>query len=153
MADRWLNEYAEGHTGMINIMLHWACSPVLIASIIGLLWSLPVPAVFRESAAVLNWGTIFLMAIVVYYFIISISLALGMLPLVFGLVAGIAWMTRLDTPLWQISFAGMAIAALGQYIGHLSEDGNASLMRDLHYAAIAPLWMLAALYRKLGIPY
>ncbi len=152
-ADRWLSAYDQGHTMFCNKVLHWACSPFFVASIIGLLWSLPIPQVFENSSTVLNWGTLFLMAAVVYYFIMSISLALGLLPFVFGTVLGIAWLDRLDTPLWFISICGLALASTGQFIGHWIEGGRASLLRDIHYIAIAPLWSLAALYRRLGIPY
>ena len=152
-ADKWLAAYDQGHTKLSNRVLHWACSPIFVASIIGLLWSLPTPEVFENSSTILNWGTLFLMAAVVYYFIMSISLALGVLPFVIGVIAGIAWLDDMDTPLWLISGLSFCIASMGQFIGHCIEGGNASLLRDIHYAAIAPLWSLAALYRRLGIPY
>lgn len=152
-ADRWLAAYDQGHTRLSNKILHWACSPVFVLSIIGLLWSLPIPEVFANSSTVLNWGTLFLMAAVVYYFIMSISLALGTLPFVIGSVIALAWLDRMDTPLWLISGLSLGVASIGQFIGHCLEGGKASLLRDVHYVAIAPLWMLAAIYRRLGIPY
>jgi uncharacterized membrane protein YGL010W len=152
LADSWLEAYNEGHTVLANKALHWLCAPVLAASVVGVLWSLPVPEAFSGASKVFNWGTLSVMTVVVYYFILSIRLALGILPFVFGVVLGIAELDTLDTPLWLVSSAGIGIAGLGQLIGHLIEGGNASLMRDIHYVAIAPLWMLASVYRRLGIP-
>ena len=78
--DQWLAEYARSHRDDTNRLLHWICIPMIVMSIVGLLWSLPVPETFREASPALNWGTVFLMAAVVYYFILSISLAVGTLP-------------------------------------------------------------------------
>lgn len=153
LVDKWLAAYEEGHTKHLNRALHWACVPVFIASLIGLLWSAPVPETFGRSSGVLNWGTLFIMAAVVYYFILSISLALGMLPFVLAVVLAISELNELETPLWLISAFGLGLAATGQFVGHLLEGGRASLIRDLHYVVIGPLWVLAAVYRRLGIPY
>lgn len=152
-ADHWLAAYDIGHSKLSNRVLHWACSPIFVSSIVGLLWSLPTPEIFDRSSQILNWGTLFVMATIVYYFIMSISLAIGVLPFIFALLSGIAWIDRLETPLWLISLTCFALASAGQFVGHMLEGGKASLIRDLHYAAIAPLWTLAALYRRLGIPY
>jgi uncharacterized membrane protein YGL010W len=152
-AEDWLAAYDVGHNKLSNRVIHWVCSPVTVSSIVGLLWSLPTPEIFERSSDVLNWGSLFVMAAIVYYFIMSISLAIGVLPFLFALIVGILWIDRLDTPLWLISLACLGLASVGQFIGHMLEGGKGSLMRDLHYAAIAPLWTLAALYRRLGIPY
>jgi len=149
----WLNTYAVGHTHPTNRALHWVCAPLLTVSFIGLLSSLPVPDEIQRLSPVVDWGTLFLMAAVVYYFIMSIALALGTLPFVVGIVVLLVWLDRSGAPLLLISATGLLIAAIGQYLGHRIEQGGATLMRDLLYMTIAPLWVLAALYRRLGIPY
>ena len=62
--------------------------PMVVLGTVGLLWTLPIPDQFFEISPLLNWGTAFLMATAVYYFIISVSLAIGMLPFLLG-IAGI----------------------------------------------------------------
>jgi uncharacterized membrane protein YGL010W len=152
-ASPWLDLYAAGHEHPTNRALHWVCAPLLTVSFVGALSSLPVPAAIAELSPVVDWGTLFLMAAVVYYFIMSITLAFGTLPFVVGLVATIVWLKQAGAPLLLLSTSGLLLAAIGQHLGHRIEGGRATLMRDLHYIAIAPLWALAALYRKLGIPY
>ena len=61
---------------------------MVVLGTVGLLWTLPIPDEFFEISPLLNWGTAFLMAAAVYYFIISVSLAIGMLPFILG-VAGV----------------------------------------------------------------
>ena len=40
----WLDEYGESHRNPANKTLHWICVPLILLSLIGLLWSIPVPA-------------------------------------------------------------------------------------------------------------
>ncbi len=152
-ADEWLGEYGESHQDASNKLLHWICVPLIVLSLIGLLWSLPVPEAFRQISHVLNWGTAFIMAAVVYYFIMSFSLAVGMV-LILGLFSVvISWLDSLPPPLWQICVALFVLAWIGQFIGHHIEGKRPSFFRDLQFLMIGPIWLLAFVYRRLGIPY
>ena len=152
-ADQWLDRYGEGHHHRINKLLHWVCVPLIVVSLVGLLWSIPVPSAFRDASPVLNWGTVFLMASIVYYFIMSISLAFGILPFIILVVAAVTWLETLPTPLPVLSVAIFALAWAGQFVGHWFEGKRSSFLQDLQFLMIGPLWMLAAVYRRLGIPY
>ena len=152
-AHQWLERYGESHNHRINKLFHWVCVPLIVISLIGLLWSIPIPSAFRETSPALNWGTIFLMATVVYYFIMSISLAFGILPFVAMVVAAVIWLDTFSVPLPIVSALIFAIAWAGQFIGHWVEGKKPSFFEDLQFLMIGPLWLLAALYRKLGIPY
>ena len=44
-------------------------------------------------------------------------------------------------------------AWIGQFIGHAYEGKRPSFFKDVQFLLIGPLWLLAALYRRLGIPY
>lgn len=152
-ADQWLDRYGESHNHIINKLLHWVCVPLIVVSLIGLLWSVPVPQALLDISPALNWGTVFLMAAVVYYFIISISLAFGILPFVVLVVAAVAWLDTLELDLAIISALIFLLAWLGQFVGHWIEGKKPSFFEDLQFLMIGPLWLLATLYRKLGIPY
>src|SRR3954470_10811801 len=69
--EQWLSEYGESHQNPINKRLHWICVPIIVLSLVGLLWSLPVPNAFGEISPLLNWGTLLLLAGVLYYFSMS----------------------------------------------------------------------------------
>ncbi len=152
-AEYWLSAYEQGHRHYLNRWLHWVCAPLFAASLVGIIWCIPVPRTLAETLPLINWATLFVMAAIVYYFVMSTTLALGILPFVGMTVAGLAWLDASGAPILLLSSAGLLIAATGQFIGHKLEGGSASLLRDLHHAAIAPIWVLAAIYRKLGIPY
>ena len=152
-ADEWLSEYGRHHDNGANRLIHWLSIPFIVTSLVGLLWSLPVPETFRDAAPVINWGTIFLMAAVVYYFIMSITLAFGVLPFVILVVFTVSWLEQLTHPLWKSSTVIFLLAWAGQRLVHRLEGNRPSLIGDIQYLMIGPIWLLAAIYRRLGIPY
>ncbi len=148
----WLDEYGESHQNAANKALHWVCVPLIVLSLVGVLWSLPVPAVFEQASPLMNWGTLFMLAAIVYYFILSITLALGMVVVTAGMVLLLHWMDGLGIPLWQLSIGIFVAAWIGQFIGHAIEGKRPSFFKDLQFLMIGPIWLLSDLYRRLGIP-
>ena len=152
-ADPWLTRYERDHTHAVNRALHWMCIPVVVVGVVGLLWSLPVPVVLADTSPVLNWGTFFLMAAVVYYFILSMALAVGLLPFIVLVAAVVYRLDHLAAPLWFVSVTTFAAAATGLLIGHAFEQRRVSLFSDLNFLMIGPLWIVASIYQRLRIPY
>ncbi len=150
--DAWLNEYGESHQNPRNKFLHWICVPLIVVSLIGMLWSIPVPAVFRNISPLMNWGVIFLFASLAYYFIMSIPLAIGMVFFTIAVITIINWLDAFSTPLWIISLGIFVAAWIGQFIGHIYEGKKPSFFKDVQFLMIGPLWLLSAVYKKLGIP-
>jgi uncharacterized membrane protein YGL010W len=152
-ADSWLAAYEADHISPATRALHWICVPATVVGVVGLLWSLPIPRAFQQSPAVLNWGTLFLMAAMVYYFIMSISLGIGMLPFVIGVIVAVAWLDSLPTPLWALAGALFSVGWCGQLAGDWIERRRPSLLKDLMFLMLGPIWLLASVYRQLGIRY
>jgi hypothetical protein len=151
--DRWLADYGDNHERTENRVLHWIAVALVIIGMVGFLWSLPIPEAFMNISPLLNWGVTFLMAAEVYYFIISISLAIGMLPFFVAIATLIAALhTLVDFPLW-FSFATLLLGCAGLYVGKGSVRGIRGLTRDIQLIMIAPVWALSRLYRSVGIPF
>jgi len=150
--DRWLSDYGESHADIANPGIYWLSVPILVLGTVGMLWSLPIPEEFARISPVLNWGSAFLMAAMVYYFIISVSLAIGMLPFVAGVTAVQYWLIDSSLSLVRVS-SGMVVASvIGLYLGHYGKGGIKAVLHDIQLMIIAPAWLLANLYRRLGIP-
>ena len=149
----WLDEYGESHQNPVNKAIHWVCVPLIALTVIGLLWSLPVPAAFARISPAMNWGTLFMMASVVYYFILSPRLAIGMLGVIFAFAAALLWLDGLETPLWQICIAIFLLSWIAQFVGHAVEGQRPSFFKDLQFLMIGPMWLLSFVYRRLGIRY
>jgi uncharacterized membrane protein YGL010W len=151
--EQWLSDYGDSHRNTANKTLHWVCVPIIVISLVGLLWSLPVPDAFTALSPLLNWGTLVLLAGVVYYLALSWSLGLGMVLFVCGVTFAILWLERLPWPLWVVCLALFVIAWIGQFIGHHYEGKRPSFFTDMQFLMIGPLWLLSFVYRKLRIPY
>lgn len=151
--DDWLDAYGRDHRHPVNKRLHNACVPAIVVSLLGLLWELPVPAALAAVSPALNWGTLLLLGTLAWYGFLSLPLALGMLPCALVAVAVVAWLDGLPAPLWLSCAIIFAIAWAGQFIGHWYEGARPSFFRDLKFLLIGPLWLLARLYRQLGLRY
>jgi uncharacterized membrane protein YGL010W len=150
---QWFDEYGESHQDPRNKVLHWICVPIIVVSLVGLLWSLPVPAAFASISPLLNWGTLLVAAALVYYFAMSWSLAVGMLVFVAAIITALTLLDRLSVSLWILCVALFVLAWIGQFIGHQYEGRRPSFFKDIQFLMIGPLWLLSVIYRKLRIPY
>jgi uncharacterized membrane protein YGL010W len=149
----WLVDYAASHENPTNKLLHWICVPPIVLSVMGILWSLPVPAIFAETSPWLNWATLSAAAALVYYLALSPSLAVGVLIAFVILLLVTKTLADLPWPLWLTSLVIFAVAWVGQFIGHAVEGKRPSFFKDMQFLLIGPLWLLAFVYRRLGLPY
>lgn len=151
--DRWLADYAATQENLRYPLVHHLAIVASVFGLVGLLWSLPVPDEFRDISPLLNWATAFLMAAVVYYFIIATSLAIGMLPFALGLTALSWWLDRSGQAL-ELAGAGALLAGIaGLIVGRSGQGGARAVMSDIQLMMIGPVWQLSRLYRRLGIPF
>ena len=151
--DQWLDEYGDSHRHPVNKLLHWICVPPIVLSVLGLLWSLPVPPLLSAVSPWLNWASIVAALGIVYYLMLSPALALGIAPLIIALLEVVRWLDTLAWPLWASCLAIFVVAWIGQFIGHAIEGKRPSFFKDVQFLLIGPLWLLAFVYRALGLRY
>jgi uncharacterized membrane protein YGL010W len=148
----WLAEYSASHRNPVNKTLHLICVPLIVWSLIGLLWSLPAPG--RADFDYANWASYAVAAAVLYYAVLSMPLALGVLPILAAMLFSVDALSQLaQVPLWAVSAAVFTLGWVGQFIGHAIEGARPSFFKDLQFLLIGPLWLLAALYQRAGIRY
>lgn len=153
-ADQWLNEYGDSHRNPTNKSLHWVCVPVILWCVLGLLWITPFPGAVRAAYPAINWASVVVLAGVIYYAFLSLPLALGVLPLLLLMLWSIDAVERSGlAPLWLICVVLFVAAWIGQFIGHAVEGKRPSFFKDVQFLMIGPLWLLADVYRRLGIRY
>jgi uncharacterized membrane protein YGL010W len=152
-ADQWFNEYGESHQNPVNKTIHWIAVPTIFMTVVGLFWSIPVPALF-ESIPYLNWATIGLVAAIIFYLYISISLGIGMAIFSVVMVAIVSWFQGTGIlPVWQMSLILFVFMWILQFIGHAIEGKKPSFFKDVQFLLIGPAWLMGFIYRKLGIRY
>ena len=135
------------------MVIHWTCVPAILFSLLGLLWPLQTPGVLNGVFFPSNWAITVVLLGMVYYFILSPALALGMIVVSGLMLFSISWLDNMPIVLWQVCLTVFVIAWIGQFIGHLVEGRRPSFFKDLQFLLIGPLWLLAKLYRKLRISY
>ena len=69
--DTLLAEYGDSHRNRSNKIIHWICVPVIVWTVVALLWSIPFPLEIGSGIVPLNWAVIALLLAQVYYFRLS----------------------------------------------------------------------------------
>ncbi len=149
--DNWLPRYEQAHDSLRNPVIYWAAVPMVVVGITGLLWALPVPAEFFDISPLLNWGSAFLMVTAIYYFIISLSLAIGLLPFLLGLAAIQMWLANSGYPALGIATGLLVAGIVGLTLGR--NGSLRAVVEDLQLMMLGPAWLLAVMYKRFGIPY
>lgn len=145
---QWLDEYNASHQNPGNKRIHYWCVPAIAVCTVALLWLVQIPA------TPVNLGQIILIGAMFFYGYLSGKLALGMLPFVLLLAAAImAYQSYVAFPLWIPAATIWIIAWVFQFIGHKKEAQKPSFFTDVLFLLIGPLWILGAVYDKLGIRF
>lgn len=150
----WFDEYAESHRHSTNVAIHWVCVPLIMFATLGLAFALPRPELFAAVGPRLgNWAMLLIVLALGWYARQSWRLALGMALVTALMVAAMHPLARLPWPFWWTCLAIFVAAWLGQFVGHRIEGRKPSFLKDLAFLLVGPAWLLAKLYRRVGIAY
>jgi uncharacterized membrane protein YGL010W len=153
-ADQWFAERMLVHTESSRDFIHWICVPLLFLSVLGLLWSIPVPAALAAGVPGFRWSLPAIVLALIYYVRISVPLAFGLLGFVL-LCQVVLFQIALRSPwaAWEVCIALFIIGWIGELVGRVLDHRVPSLARDLAFILIGPAWLMSKLYRKLGLRY
>lgn len=153
-ADQWFAEYGESHQDHTNELIHWICVPVIFWSVLGFVWSIPVPDALVARAPWFNWALPAVLLVGIFYVRLSPALSAGLLlfmSLCYVLLAGLEWLA--PWPLWKICLGAFVLAWIGQFVGHKIEGKKPSFLKDVVFLLIGPAWLMHFIYKKLDIAY
>ena len=138
--DVLLARYAESHRNHTNEIIHFVCIPLIVLSLLGILWAVhPVVAIATTLASLY------------YYTKLARGFAIGMgvmSAMMLGLLSLMPDMTVLP-----LSIAIFVVAWIGQFVGHKIEGKKPSFLEDLRFLLIGPLFVLSFLYRRMNLAY
>ena len=138
--DTLLAQYSESHLNHTNELIHFVCVPVIVFTLLGLVWAAhPLAAV---AVSLLSLG---------YYYKLSKPFFVGMLLMSAVMLALLAALPR--PAVLPLSLAIFVLAWIGQFIGHKIEGKKPSFFDDLRFLLIGPLFVLSFLYRRLNLAY
>lgn len=155
--DQLLAEYGESHQNAFNKKVHWVCVPAIFFSIVGLVWEIPsggLQSLFQTASPWLNWASVALGAVIMYYALLSIPLALavsGVAAACLGLAYWVDFVLPVD--LWLVCLVVFVLAWVGQFYGHKIEGKKPSFLKDVQFLLIGPAWLMHFVFKSLGIRY
>jgi uncharacterized membrane protein YGL010W len=148
--DQWLSEYGESHQNPTNKKVHFVCVPLIFFTIVGLLYC--VPLFTLASGYTITLAHLILVFVTIYYCLLSIPLAIGML--LFGVLCLVlcqAIQQATGGHLLITSVILFILAWIAQFWGHKVEGKKPSFLKDLQYLMIGPAWIMSFLYKKIGL--
>ena len=137
--DELFGRYDEFHRNPANKAIHWICVPLIVWSLLGMLWAVSPIAAYAT-----------IVASMVFYLWLSLPLALGMAAVMAAMVYPL---TLLGERALIVSITVFVVAWIGQFIGHLIEGRKPAFLEDVRSLLVGPAWLLGFVYRRLGIVY
>jgi uncharacterized membrane protein YGL010W len=138
--DQLLANYGESHQNPTNSAIHCVAIPLIMVSLVGLLYA---------AHPWVAYG--FLAASMLYY------VRLGSFPFLAAMVVTAAAMLlivqSLGSLVLPVSLAVFVVAWIAQFVGHKIEGKKPSFFEDLQYLLVGPLFVAAKLFGKLGLKY
>jgi uncharacterized membrane protein YGL010W len=135
--DALLAHYGESHRDPRNEAIHCVAIPLIMLSLVGLLYALHPWVAY-----------VFIAASMVYYARLSVVFLVTMAVLSAIAVLAVRAMGDQVLPISIAIFVGAWIA---QFVGHKMEGRKPSFMEDIQYLWVGPLFVLSLLFRKLGV--
>ena len=137
--DQLLAHYEESHRNPRNEVIHFVAIPLIMLSLIGLLFALHPWVAYG-----------FILASMVYYARLSAVFLVTMAVLS---AIGLALVHAMGSQVLPISAAIFVLAWIAQFIGHRIEGKKPSFFEDLQYLWVGPLFVLSKLFGKLGVKW
>ena len=135
--DQLLAHYEESHRDPRNERIHFVAIPLIMLSLIGLLYTLHPWVAFA-----------FVLASMVYYARLSTVFLVAMAV---QSIAGLALVYAMGEYRLTISVALFVGAWIAQFVGHKMEGRKPSFFEDLQYLWVGPIFVLSKLFLRLGI--
>jgi uncharacterized membrane protein YGL010W len=136
--DQLLAHYGESHLDPRNGAIHCVAIPLIMVSLVGLMYSLHPWIAYA-----------FLAASVVYYARLGSWVFLATMAVVSLVTVGVV--QSLGSAVLPVSVAIFVVAWIAQFVGHKIEGKKPSFFEDLQYLWVGPLFVLAKLFVKLGV--
>lgn len=149
--ERWFSNYSNDHRDATNQWIHVICVPLILWSVVALLWVIPVPAVLGRDGA---WAGLAMAAAAIFYYRLSrpLGLVMAIKLVALGFITHLLFGALGATNLLWLAIGVFVIAWIGQFIGHRYEGKKPSFFTDLVYLLIGPAWVMGKLMRRLRIP-
>jgi uncharacterized membrane protein YGL010W len=157
--DVYFDKYAECHQNPTNKTIHWICVPLIVFSLLGLVWAIPFPYLkfLGSYNGFFNWASFLIAFSMYFYYKLSPVLSYFMLLLLFAFCYGIMELDAIQKAggpsLWLVCLIIFVLSWIGQFIGHKIEGKKPSFLDDIKFLLIGPIWLLHFILKKTKLKY
>jgi len=145
----WIERYESFHQNPINRRIHLLCVPLIITSLIGLLWCVPVWIPGTEAwYPSPNLAMVVMVLVSIYYLRLSISIMLGVCFWAFLSAVLVLSIEASPLSVFWSSFGLFVLAWAGQFFGHHLEGQKPAFLEDLQFLLISPAWLVNGMHQK-----
>lgn len=144
-----LSTYKSVHLNKKNVNTHFIGVPAIIWSLAVFLNLIELPLALGDSGYSLTLGMIFFTAVIVYYFMLDISLAIGQVVFIVPTFYTAHLVAQMTSAIW-IATIVFVVAWIIQFIGHHYEKAKPAFVDDFNQLLIGPFFLTAELYFMLG---
>jgi len=150
-------EYAASHQHPSNQLINWVCIPMILFSVLGLLWSIPFPHLnfLGRYNGFVNWASFFIAISGYYYYRLSPVLSYMMILLVFALSLLVVqlekWEVAGGPAVWLFCVITLLFAIGALFIGQKIEGKESSFKTNVKSVLIGPIWLLKLILLKIGL--
>jgi len=151
--ETYFDNYSTHHRNPVNKAIHWICVPMIMFSLLGLIWLVPYPYSLSFHGY-LNWASFLIAFSVYYWFTLSPALSYAMI----FVIALFAYLINVVNAsfghyAWAAYLIIFLAAWIGQFIGHKIEGKKPSFLQDLSYLLIGPLWLMHFIFQRIKLKY
>lgn len=157
--DILFDTYAESHQNSSNKLIHCVCVPLIVFSLLGLLWQIPFPHLefLGRYNGYFNWASFLIAFAMYYYFTLSRVLFFIMIWIILALSYAIVKIEQAyglgSKKAIAIYIAVFILSWIGQFIGHKIEGKKPSFLNDVKFLLIGPIWLLHFICKKINLKY
>lgn len=157
--DIYFAEYDKAHKDPTNKFINYIAAPLMVFSVLGLLWSIPFPHLnfLGQYKDFFNWASVLIGVSVYFYYRLSPVLSYLMLFLLFicsfGAIELDQWQQAGGPSLGPVCLVIFILARGAQFIGYKIEGINPSFSNDLKFMVIGPIWVLHFILKRSAIKY
>lgn len=157
--DVLFDKYAESHQNPTNKLIHWICVPLIVFSLLALVWAIPFPQLefLGKYNGFVNWAS-FLIAFAIYYYyklspVMSYFMLIAVFIMSFFIVMLEKWEQSGGPAMWVSALVIFVLSWVGQFYGHKVEGKKPSFLDDVKFLLIGPIWLLHFICKKIGLRY
>jgi uncharacterized membrane protein YGL010W len=159
LIDRYFDMYAEGHQNEINKLIIGISVPLIVFSLLGLVWSIPFPHIkfLGNFNGMFNWASFLIAFAVYYYYKLSPVLSYFMLVIImffcYLITLLMKWEENDRPHLWQSCLVILSISCISYAVGQKIEGKKTSFSDNLKFLLIGQIWLLHLVLYRFKVKY